>query len=269
MGPLFLLTSLILLFTRTAPILGRPTWLTAFGITVAIACWIIYLSYCELRSIEKSHDAMQTGKEKEADQMRSLFDEARGIYREKIDKLEEILQEIESEHQSTLLSKEQALEEITEGAQALTEEAAEKRTRASSLQDSLEEALDELRALRQHTYLKDESLKQIPIDLPQQHQQLRGQFEEKSVILDQTRRRLFTIEGHLLSLKKDWGMEKLDESVDQKKLIGLIQSLTEENERLEEEVTSLELLISDFLTKKKKSPSKKKEKLERMLELQF
>lgn len=196
-------------------------------------------------------------KEKETQDLRAILDETHLLYREKVSKMEDALCECEKKQIAELEAKESIEAELTHY-----------KSRARSFEISLEEALNELRNLAQIHYLEQEKQQQIPPNLVKQHQQLREQFEEKSLVLDQTRRRLFETEGFLLALKKERGLELLSQNEEQQALFQHIAELLEQNETLEKEIKELESLIC-VLSKPTTTPKKTPKKLQEMLEFQF
>ena len=102
---------------------------------------------------------------------------------------------------------------------------------------------------------------ETPKNLVRQRQQLREQFEEKSIVLDQTRRRLFEAEGFLIALKKERGLELLSQNEEMEALVCTLNELIQENEALEVEIKELESLVSLKLTPPKKTQKKLQEML--------
>jgi uncharacterized coiled-coil DUF342 family protein len=77
--------------------------------------------------------------------------------------------------------------------------------------------------------------------------QLRKQFDEKSQVLNQTRKELFSIENQLLTLQKDAENKTLEEEP----YSQVIGNYLYEIQSLSEEVEMLESMINDLLIKKK------------------
>ena len=203
----------------------------------------------------------------EIDSIRGILNEAQMLYRNKVEKLESDFSAMESEKQEIIENRETALSTLNYELKELTNQEREAILCKEAFHQSLQSALDELRALKQASYLHEESKKSVPKDLPSQHRQLREQFAEKSMILDQTRRRLFVIEGHLHALKHQIALDQLEGKKDEDALMHMVAKLLEENTHLEKEIASLEEVISQNL---KPSKSKKtKKQLQEMLELQF
>lgn len=99
---------------------------------------------------------------------------------------------------------------------------------------------------QEDTFYRDLSsqLKLLPKEIKEAHLQLRLQFDEKSKVLNETRKTLFSLEGELFALRKDY-LEK--EHQPSETVICLqkdIQSLLEENESLKKEISVLEQIIS-------------------------
>lgn len=254
-GPGCLVIAYFILFFRANPFIGRPVWMAALTFSVFVGCCIVYLTLKEMVSKHRELQEQLEDKDKKVISLRSILDETNTLYRNKITSLEDILSEGEKQKKR-----------YTEEIKTIEQELETYKNKAASFQASLEESLDELRSIRQQHYLQLEAGHLLPKDLPHQHKQLREQFEEKSLVLDQTRRRLFAIEGQLTALKKEQEEEKLDYSESEKQLILSIQALIEENEILEQEIIFLEKLITEKYKEKKKKSSPK---LDQMLEFQL
>ena len=96
------------------------------------------------------------------------------------------------------------------------------------------------------------------------YKQLRVQFEEKSQVLHQTRRELFFRENELLVLQYEMEENNIDERSEERDLIGYVAQLENECLDLEEQIVSLEEIVSGLLVNKKapprpRKPRKKKE----------
>ncbi len=195
-------------------------------------------------------------KGKEAEDLRAILDETHLLYRDKVSKLETALGDYERDQADKLLEKEGAVAQLTEAVNHY-------KSLAHSFETSLEEALNELRTLSQLHYMQQQQ--EAPKNLVRQHQQLREQFEEKSIVLDQTRRRLFEAEGFLIALKKERGLELLSQNEEMEALVCILNELIQENEALDAEIKALESLVSLKLAPQKKT----QKKLQEMLEFQF
>lgn len=254
-GPGCLLAAYCILLVRANPLIGRPAWTSGLTFSVFVGCGIIYLTLKEILLNEQKLKQKIEDKEKELKTFRSVLDETNILYRTKIAALEQLIANHENEQNEWQVHCER-----------IEEEAKSYKSQALSFQVSLEECLDELRKTREEHYLQVESGRLLPKDLPHQYKQLRDQFEEKSLVLDQTRRRLFVIEGQWVSLKKEQMLEKLDFDESEWGLILSIQSLLEENGLLQQEVALLERLVSEKFKDKKKKGG---QELEQMLEFQL
>ncbi len=257
-GPGSLLAALTLLMIRTSHHIGRPVWFFGLSISILIACLITYLTFKEILEREAMLKALKTEKESQAASIRSTLDEASHLYREKVEKLEEAIAQIEKEHG-----------ELQVGYEQIHDTSQKEKVKGSALHTSLEDALEALRAAHELNFLKNQHYASLPTDLPSQHKQLREQFDEKALVLDQTRRRLFALEGQLFLTRK----EQVDEKLDPQEELDFMQTdlalLNEENQRLEVEIESLEALVSQLLKPKEKKKTPSKQKVEQMLELQF
>lgn len=89
--------------------------------------------------------------------------------------------------------------------------------------------------------------------------QLRRQFEEKSEVLHQTRKQLFTVEGQLLALQKEQSEQACAE---ENVYLRHIQQCEEECHALEQDVQHLHDLVSSLLAQKPKGARAHKKELE-------
>lgn len=255
-GPIALMIALILLIGKTAHHIERPVWLFGLSLSILIACFIAYLTFKEILSRETLLSQLKEQNEKKAAAIRSALDESQHLFREKVDKLEEALKALEEDYR-----------QLQVGYEKIYGENQKEHTLSSSLHVSLEDALDDLREERQKSYIKTQAEHFLPPDLIAKHRQLREQFDEKALILDQTRRRLFQLEGHLFAARKIQAEEKLERGPELEILLDEIALFSEKNRQLEEENNHLEEVISSMLeSKAKKAPAKKKAEA---LELQF
>ncbi len=94
------------------------------------------------------------------------------------------------------------------------------------------------------------------------YKQLRTQFDEKSQVLNETRKELFTVENQLLTSKKQEEDTLQGENEEQTILISDLKELENECQDLEEQVLFLEDIISSFQEKKKVVRLKKTKKSE-------
>ncbi len=266
-GPGFLFFTLVLLIYQAGFLLARPVWLSGLCLSSALACGISYMISKEILSQATTLSSQTTEKTNEVGRLRGVLDEAQKLYREKIEKLEQAFVSLETESGRLLEEKEASLDALKYEYEEINGQAIHAKNQADSFHTSLKDALDELRALRQMHFLIEEHEKEVPKDIINQHKQLRAQFEEKSMILDQTRHRLFVIEGHLHGLKQQTAMEKLDRQREEETLVEMLGKMIEENESLEKEIQSLEKILSSSLNPPKATKSKKQ--LQEILEFQF
>lgn len=267
LGPGSLFAALVLLLYKTGFLLARPVWVFGLCISIALACFISYLIFKEVLAYEKNLVREKGEKAKESQSIRGILDEAQALNREKVEKLEVEIASIEAEQTESLEEKEKALVDLKLEYDQLNAQSMEAHTQSNDFHTSLEDALEEIHSLRQIHYLVQEREKEIPKDLVNQHNQLREQFDEKSMILDQTRRRLFVIEGHLHAIKQQTAMDKLESHTEEENLVHVLRELEEENQQLEKEIQALESVVSQSLNPSKIKKSTKK--LEEILEFQF
>ncbi|NGX60283.1 MAG: hypothetical protein KR126chlam3_01454 [Chlamydiae bacterium] len=266
-GPGSLLGALALLLYRAGYLIGHPVWLCGLILSIFLACGIIYLSFKEVLSHEKDFLHQNSQNQKESEDLRAILEEAHTLYREKVEKLEQTIATIEKEQKLHIEAKEKTLIDLQGSYEETKEESNTYKNQTHQFQISLEDALDQLRDSQQFQYIQQEVGKALPKNLPSQHRQLREQFDEKALILEQTRRRLFVIEGQLLALKKEQVTEKLAENSEEENIFQMVQVLIEENDLLEEEIAHLETLVAESL--KSKREKKPKKKIDQMLEFQF
>lgn len=82
------------------------------------------------------------------------------------------------------------------------------------------------------------------------YKQLRSQFDEKTQVLNETRKELFSLENNLLTSQKKEQERSLEEDADQRRLIEHLEILTSECQDLEEQVFFLQDIISSLQEKK-------------------
>lgn len=257
-GPGSLFAALVLLMIHSSSYIGRPAWSFGLSISILIACFVTYLTFKEILAREDLLNAFKKEKENQAASMRSTLAEASHIYREKVEKLEEAIAQLEKEHG-----------ELQVGYEQIHDSCQKEKGKASALFTSLQDALEALRQARQLYFFHDQHHASLPSDLPSKHEQLREQFDEKALVLDQTRRRLFTLEEQLYLLRRERAEEKLGPQKELQLMQIDLELLAEENQRFEREIENLEHLISKLLKPKEKKKASSKKKVEQMLELQF
>jgi len=122
-------------------------------------------------------------------------------------------------------------------------------------QDALQQKDQEMEVL--HSQLQDalQAQQRLQNDL----QQVKKQFLEKSETLDQTRKDLFKLEGQCLALQKEREFHEIEIHPSDEMLSFALKEMHEEAKVLEDEVESLQEIISKLLVKKKAAPRKKKE----------
>lgn len=251
-GPILLLATIGILFYVFGPFLYQPIWVIGVFLSIFFTCAILFLSFQELLIREKGLKNQSIKKEDALNSLQSRLEETSIFHREEIEQMQQRIVVLE-EKQIALLS-EVEKKDI---------ELKAHRQEAYAFKTSLEEALNALRAMQQECfYLQSQGYLK---DLPMQYKQLRKQFEEKSLILDQTRRRLFTVEGYLLSLKKQQAMDMLSFEESEKNLLKYTQDLMEENIHLEEEVIALEECVNSHKKMKETKPRKELKQIENLV----
>jgi hypothetical protein len=89
------------------------------------------------------------------------------------------------------------------------------------------------------------------------HALLREQFEEKSQILDETRKELFQVENAYLALQKAWDEKQWEPSEEYPTFVSSLKKAEEEALQLKEHIDLLEGLVSTLLLPKKRSSPRK------------
>jgi len=141
------------------------------------------------------------------------------------------------------------LEQIAAQKTILSEQSKETERHLSHLEQELEEA-----RLPPCSNAQDKRL----IELSATHLQLRKQFEEKSTLLNQTRKELFAIEGQLFTLQREKVEQECLLSAECHQLLEYLQQCEEEHHTLEMELQLLEQLVSSLLSQKPKAARRKK-----------
>lgn len=256
-GPGFLFVGLALLLHRAAFLLARPVWVGGFIVFLTLSLFITYLCYRELTSWIENERRSKENLEKQLAHFRGILDDAHQLHNGKKTAFIEQIASLESEQEQMRISYEK-----------LQTEMQKHKSNALSYQTSLQEALDELRCVRQELYLQKEQEKKLPKDLPQQYNQLRSQFDEKALILSQTRRRLFQLEAQMHIHKMQEEAMQAEIPTEEILLTQSIDELLYENRQLSDEIRLLEeLLQRQFHKPSKEKQSRKVE--EKTLELQF
>lgn len=255
LGPGLLFIEMILLFIAKRAL---PAWMGAFIFCVLLTLFIIYHCTKELQSLTEKTLEKYAGKAKDVANMQGLLEEINQINQEKIQLLENDLDVLEIEGQEKIKQTEGQLLELRNAYEKLFDESAIGKSRAQSLRTSLDEALDELRNLRQeHFFLKENKPQESDKQIHAHQKQLREQFEEKKEVLEKTRSALFDIEGKLLCLQKEKEEQKLEDSLLLETLFHSLDTLLKQNDSLKEEIFSLEKIIS-VLSSRKKTTKKSK-----------
>jgi hypothetical protein len=169
---------------------------------------------------------------------------------------EKKIEELEARHEEkTLLG---LTEKYMPSASEISDKAASvperKEENGSALEESREpqECLDLEITEGQTSEMLHAQLNELEI----RHRELRKQFEEKSQVLDQTRRQLFLVENELLALRKDKEEEVLEENPHQIQLKHCFAEI----HSLEGEVESLQDIVTNLLKKKTLARKSKKVK---------
>jgi len=259
-GPALFLLSLILLLCKVGFLLARPVWIASFTLSLALSSWIAFLTVREWWMCEKQLRKERDEKGKNALSLQERLEEVQRLYLAKVQRLEnELIQKEEAIEQESL---KQA--KMERDYQLLLDESLGQKNETGALITSLEEALDELRHLRQLVFTWEEKQKTVPLNIIHKYEQLLEQFGEKTSRLDRVKKDLFGIEGKLLLLEKEQEEEHLEEKFTLEEAEVLVGGLLEEREQLLQEVTSLEQLVS--MPKRASSPKPKK-KIEKMVEM--
>jgi hypothetical protein len=150
----------------------------------------------------------------------------------------------------------------------LIAELAREKELTQSLQRSVEEAVDRLRALQKQDHFEKEVLIEAHL-LRHQHKQLRQQFEEKQQQLQQIRASIFAIEGQVLIEKRKNHELTLQQNEQSQISEELARASAEESTELQIQVEELESLVSHLSAPPKKRATRKKQGAAQELTLGF
>ena len=274
LGPFLLSCCFGLFYLKSAHLNYSPIW----SIGISLACmlalaillfslWDLHLDFSMLKR-KKKEAKTELAHVKEVLQKMQIIDRSSN-------QNETVLLEQNYLNQIQALThkQEEESEQLRKAYERAFEEATENKHRATSLQISLEEALTQLGQKRQLEYLEKELRKTIDeicqsavppkekVSHPQlvaQCEQFRKQFEEKSAILNETRKELFHLENHFLALQKERELKALEMSEMEGSYFSHLNELDKENAELETQVTVLEELIAQVVAPKKRTPRTKK-----------
>jgi hypothetical protein len=103
------------------------------------------------------------------------------------------------------------------------------------------------------TSLQDKSLQTAgesypPSEWEDRYKQLRKQFQEKSDVLDQTRKDLFEKDHNFLVLHRERMLSAMQEDTEMTKMMQIVSLLHEEKELLEQQLLSVEGILGKFLS---------------------
>ena len=154
----------------------------------------------------------------------------------------------------------------------------DKEIQLKRVREELQRISDELKIATSHEFWKEgtelsqEELSKNP-QIERVYKQLKQQFEEKSEVLHQTRRELFQVEGKLVALQKECEQSAIDLNPNELVLIDHLKEVEEECKDLETQVECLQELVSELISKKKTTRTKKakskEDSLKADLELSF
>lgn len=154
--------------------------------------------------------------------------------------------ELEALQNSLQLQKEKSLQEKThelETLQNTLQQERENNLNALALLQARVKELEEMPSLPEITAEEIRVLKEKEALL----KQLRAQFEEKNIVLAETRREVFQLQGDLFVMKRGEEEKNLSNDPYLNKLIRLIDIQEKEKSSLEKEIEALQVLISSLL----------------------
>lgn len=267
LGLFFLVGEILLLFYKTKQITDHLVFCYALLLTIFFSLSIVYLTFREIQA-EKNHaDKREKISADRLANIAELLKETHALYKDKIRHLEGECEKIQHSNTHLQNQHEKNLEEWRVGQEQQLEEISSHKVQCQSLQDSLNDAMDELRASRQECFLlKEKESEKTQSQMSSQYKQLRDQFEEKSAILDAMRKDFFALESRYIALQKQQQFEMCENAPKQDLLIKQFQEMDQENKALEKEIETLEILVSKLAGKK--SPVRRRKKAI-ALELQF
>lgn len=134
--------------------------------------------------------------------------------------------------------------------------------------DEMKDRLVELQSKQQLPVAIQDNLIQQEEEKPEdpQYAQLKEQFEEKSDILNQTRKQLFSVESQLLALQKQMEEQDFEEDAHDVVLTEQLRQVESLQNQLEQEVVCLEEIISKLHQPKKTARVRKAKTKEQVQE---
>ncbi|HSW86954.1 MAG TPA: hypothetical protein VLG49_05585 [Rhabdochlamydiaceae bacterium] len=142
------------------------------------------------------------------------------------------------------------------------------------LREKLERITDDLKmATSQEFWIDDNEISEEMGKNPQIEKvyiQLKQQFQDKSEILNETRKELFHVENTLLALQKECEQNTIDLNPEEITLTNHLKEVEEECKDLENQVECLQELVTELIGKKKTRKSRKAKLFDKAnLELTF
>lgn len=232
-------SSLLFLFSYGSIEQSERLWQIGFQAALSIAFAIAFLSSQEEEERVSLEKSLQ---EKTLDQVRHLneeVDQQHDAWEKEKALLEADLEKWKEEARQRKIERQNDGQRIALLEQTFLQE-------KQTLLVELEETKKQVQQLQTFP----EGAEKSPELVMRQYHQLKIQFEEKSKILNETRKNLFVAEEKLMAFQKEMEESAIDYDLSEiKKLQDEIEILVKENEELESEVSSLEGLISHILAK--------------------
>lgn len=270
----FLLGSFLLLLTLVLPFVEASSW--GISVSLFLSWCILLLSFQEEGALQKSllnrtseleKDILDLQNAKESVALGSLekeqeFKQERVTFEKKIKSLqEEVLkkEELIKNKDQEILSSQEKLARSKELLDALNEKRVEN-FQLSLLHDSFarQNLTQETEIKNLKDILDNFSEEEAVVDpqLERDFKQLKKQFDEKTEVLNQTRKDLFQLEGRLLAFQKEREDKETEINPAEVVLSNHLKEVEEECKGLEVEVAHLQEFISKLLAKK--TPGRKK-----------
>lgn len=269
LGPLLIIGSLVLgIFLNSME--SQRLWQLGWGTSIAMGLLIMYLSSKEASSLISILEKEKLDLKQQIDSMQKQLVEAQSFaIQEKREASQKILT-MTTDHEKEVSSLQTILQTHEHVEEQLINQLNETRVdrfQLTVLKESSEELNQDKEAQINNLKIEIEKLYNevklaktkdaAPLGVELQFKQLQQQFQEKSQVLHQTRKELFSVEGRYSAYQKQYELEALDDNPLHVALIAQLKEIEQECKELEAEVDTLHELISKLLTQKRTTKKKK------------
>jgi hypothetical protein len=232
-------------------------WAVTLSLSILCAWLLIYLGDQDKKSAAKKTENLIKALEDQIQDLKKSLRQEKDLSR-LADQKHIKTAELEKRLSEEILAREQKTVEM----QGLLEE---RQTQTAELERLLSEEIlaHEQKNIEVQGLLEQlEQLKNLPASMEAEeirysHALLREQFEEKSQILDETRKELFHVENTHLALRKAWEEKEWEPSEEYPAFASSLKKAEEEALQLKEHADLLEGLVSTLLLPKKRSSPRK------------